>query len=274
LAELCANITGRGTFHHFNDVVAGKNKLRFIEPGANPKQVEMPCARSDALERLTVNLKCLLSRIPGLEHLYEETFQEGANCAQFYLNSISHDSWYLAVSDSDIPKTRDELRAIVNRWRDRYPFLKLWRIAHVEFAWGKTNLQFSNSSPEGDDMDNRYFLADNIAFSAHPDDLARTRFDDFPAHMSPCSAGLSDSFQYLASPINDHYVSDYSLQYIALFILSSLVRYRPQTWMHSLSRSAMGERRADDAPLALIEKLMSINLSTMPVLVDQIVNPA
>jgi len=44
--------------------------------------------------------------------------------------------------------------------------------------------------------------------------------------------------------------------------------------MHSLSRTAMGERRADDAPLALIEKLMDINQTKMPILVDSIINPA
>ena len=35
----------------------------------------------------------------------------------------------------------------------------------------------------------------------------------------------------------------------------------------------MGERRADDAPLALIEKLMHINQTKMPILVDSIINP-
>jgi hypothetical protein len=273
LADLSANITGRGTFHHFNDAVAGKNKLHFIEAGANPGSAEMPCAQSDALENLTVNLQSLLSRIPGLEELYEETFQERANCAQFYLNSLNQGIWNLIVNDKKIPNSRNELRAMVNGWRERYPFLRQWRLAHVAFTWGKANLQFANSRPEGDDMDDRYFIADMLAYSAHPDELARTRFDDFSAHMSPCSGGLNNSFQYMASPIDGHFVSEYSLQYIALFILSSLVRYRPQTWMHSLSRSAMGERRADDAPLALIEKLMSINLRDVPILVDLIVNP-
>jgi len=274
LADLSANITGSGTFHYFNDVVAAKNKLHFIEVGANPGSAEMPCTRSDALENLSVNLRCLLSRIPGLEDLYEDTFQERANCAAFHLNSFDQGIWSLVVNDSAIPSSRDQLRATVNGWRERYPFLRQWRLEHVAFTWGKANLQFANSRPEGDDMDDRYFIADLIAYSAHPDDLARARFIEFSAHMSPCSGGFNNSVQYMASPINDHFVSEYSLQYIALFILSSLVRYRPQTWMHSLSRSARGERSADDAPLALIEKLMNINLHSMPTLVDSIVNPA
>lgn len=274
LADLSANITGRGTFHYFNDVVATTNKLHFIESGANPRSAEMPCARSHSLENLTVNLRCLLSRIPGLENLYEDTFQERANCCQFFLASQREGTWNLTVNDSEIPNSRGELRAIVNGWRERYPFLRQWRLAHVAFTWGKVNLQFANSQPDGDDMDDRYFIADNIAYSAHPDDLARTRFIDFLAQMSPCSGGLNNGDPYMVGSINDHFLSEYSLQYIALFILSSLVRYRPQTWMHSLSRSAMGERRADDAPLALIEKLMSVNLYSMPILVDSIVNPA
>jgi hypothetical protein len=274
LAELSAKITGRGTFHYFNDAIAARNKLHFIEAGSNPQSTEMPCARSDSLENLTINLQALLSQIPELEDLYENTFEERANCASFFLHSLNHDSWNLAVTDSDVPASRDQLRAIVTSWRERYPFLRQWRLAHVEFAWGKTNLQFANSFPEGDDLDDRYFIADLISYSAHPDDLARTRFNDFSAHMSPCSGGLNGTFPYLASPIGGHVVAEYALHYVALFILSSLVRYRPQTWMHSLSRKAMGERRADDAPLALIERLMDINQTKMPILVDSIINPA
>ncbi|HKR40083.1 MAG TPA: YaaC family protein [Paraburkholderia sp.] len=274
LAELSAKITGRGTFHYFNDAVAARNKLRFVEAGSNPQSTEMPCARSDSLEDLTINLQALLSRIPGLEDLYENTFQERANCASFFLHSLDQDSWILQVTDSDVPNSRDQLRAIVNGWRERYPFLRQWRLAHVEFAWGKTNLQFANSFPVGDDLDDRLFIADLITYSAHPDDLVRTRFNDFSAHMSPCSGGLDGTFPYLVSPIGGHVVAEYALQYVALFILSSLVRYRPQTWMHSLSRTAMGERRADDAPLALIERLMDINQTKMPILVDSIINPA
>ncbi|MGN4152650.1 YaaC family protein [Burkholderia gladioli] len=274
LADLSVKVAGRGTFHYFNDVVAAKNVLKFIDTGSHPRSVEMPCAQSDELEDITVNLQCLLSRIPGLEELYEETFQERANCVSFFLNSLDQDAWTITVCDSKIPESRDDLRRMVNGWREQHTFLRNWRLGHVAFAWGKTTLQFANSSPEGDDMDDRYFLADLLAYSAHPDDLARTQFNDFSAHMVPCSGGLDGSFQYMVSPIEGHYVSEYSLQYIALFMLSSLVRYHPQTWMHSLSRTAMGERRADDAPLALIEKLMAINLDSMPLLVGSIVNPA
>lgn len=273
LAELSATITGRGTFHYFNDVVAAKNKLHFIDFGSNPETVEMPTAQSDELKGFTINLQCLLSRIPGLEGLYEETFQERAHCALFSLFPPARDFWELSVSDSAIPQNRDELRALVNNWRDRFPFLKQWRLEHVSFAWGKTNLQFANSHPE-DDMNDRYFVADMITYSAHPDDLERTRFNDFLTRMSPCAGGLNDSLPYMLSPIGERFFSEYSLQYIALFILSSLVRYRPQTWMHSLSRSAKGERRADDAPLALIEKFMNINQQSMPDFVYSIINPA
>jgi len=222
LAELSAKITGRGTFHYFNDAVASRNKLHFIEAGSNPRSTEMPCARSNSLENLTINLQALLSRIPGLEDLYESTFRERANCASFFLNSLNQGSWNLVVTDSDVPNSRDQLRAMVNGWRERYPFLSQWRLAHVNFAWGKTSLQFANSPPEGDDLDDRYFIADLINYSAHPDDLARTQFDDFSAHMSPCSGGFNGAHPYLASPINGHVVAEYALQYVALFILSSL----------------------------------------------------
>jgi hypothetical protein len=45
-----------------------------------------------------------------------------------------------------------------------------------------------------------------------------------------------------------------ALQFLGSFLLSSLVRYRPQIWQNSISQSVTAESPADDRALSLIEK--------------------
>ena len=61
--------------------------------------------------------------------------------------------------------------------------------------------------------------------------------------------------------------------YIALFLLSSLVRYRPQTWVHALSRSVISETPCDDQALSLIERFFDLDSSAIPEMVVTILNP-
>src|SRR4030066_1397839 len=69
---------------------------------------------------------------------------------------------------------------------------------------------------------------------------------------------------YLIEPIGGICISELSLYYLGMFLLSSLVRYRPQIWMHSLSRLATSELPSDDASLALIEKFLEDTLNVFP----------
>jgi len=52
-----------------------------------------------------------------------------------------------------------------------------------------------------------------------------------------------------------------------------LVRYRPQSWGHAISRSASTELPADDKILALLEQFMEINQTAIPQLISTAVNP-
>ncbi|KWI94371.1 hypothetical protein WM09_05380 [Burkholderia ubonensis] len=78
---------------------------------------------------------------------------------------------------------------------------------------------------------------------------------------------------YYMQPINGQYIAFQSLQFLALHLLSSLVRYRPAIWMHALSRSASNGRVADDAMLALIEAFMERVLVTIPIFVADVIRP-
>ena len=77
----------------------------------------------------------------------------------------------------------------------------------------------------------------------------------------------------LISPVNGYSVSELSIHYLALFLLSSLVRYRPQTWMHALTRSVMPNAPSDDRAISLIELFLDENSELVPAAIVGILNP-
>jgi YaaC-like Protein len=67
-------------------------------------------------------------------------------------------------------------------------------------------------------------------------------------------------------------LSEFSIQYLALFLLSSLVRYRPQTWTEAISGSVVSGETADDKSLSLIERFLEVNRGSIPELVVKLLN--
>jgi hypothetical protein len=86
-------------------------------------------------------------------------------------------------------------------------------------------------------------------------------------------APTSDDGLHAVSPIGGMYLSEFSLHYMALFLLSSLARYRPQTWMHAISRSVVADSPADDQSLSLIERFLDINVGAIPEMIVSVLNP-
>jgi hypothetical protein len=52
--------------------------------------------------------------------------------------------------------------------------------------------------------------------------------------------------------------------YMATFMLGSLVRYRPETWVHALAGRVTGDRPLDDQAVALVEEFLAFMLSYVP----------
>ena len=78
------------------------------------------------------------------------------------------------------------------------------------------------------------------------------------------TGGGPENGTYLIEPFDNICISELSLYYLGLFLLSSLVRYHPQIWMHSLSHLATSDLPSDDAALALIEKFLEDTLYVFP----------
>jgi hypothetical protein len=72
----------------------------------------------------------------------------------------------------------------------------------------------------------------------------------FDTILPPLAGGLTNDHPTAIQPLNGPYFSDASLFFCGAFLLSSLVRYRPQVWQHALSHSV---QENSDRALSLIE---------------------
>jgi hypothetical protein len=102
-----------------------------------------------------------------------------------------------------------------------------------------------------------------------PLEQARIPIDQF---FMGIGGGYSGQTSAIA-PFQGHYLSEYSLIYIGLFLLSSLVRYRPDTWSHAVSRSSLQDKPVDDQALSLIQAFLDVAQTLIPSLIVKVLNP-
>lgn len=91
--------------------------------------------------------------------------------------------------------------------------------------------------------------------------------------LVPMAGGFPEGHSYAMAPIDGLYPSEFALHYLMLFMLASVVRYRPDTWAHAISRSVLSNRPADDEVLAILERFLEVHLSSIVGLVVPALNP-
>jgi len=274
IADLRLKITGGGTFQEFNDVVARFSRVCYMDFVANQlRSVYFSTSESDGLDGISLSLQDVLSRIPGLGRTYLMTFGEEALTASVGLQPTHGSSSHFAihVEDRAIFNDRDSLKQIVKEWRRRFPILSGWRLTSAVYRFSRTEIWFQNMPVDDlDEFSEQFAVCENGTFEhAPPDDTPRFGIRE----GLDAAAGYLHGGTDLISPVRGVQVSEFSLQYLALFSLSSLVRYRPQVWAHSISRSAYADKPPDDKVLSIIEKFLDVNRQSIPELVVQILNP-
>jgi hypothetical protein len=272
IAELRVRITDDGTFQEFNDVMAGLTRFCYLD-GTQPCAISTPAATADALTGLSMSLRELLSRIPGLAELYQKTFGEAANTASILIDNSLVGKWRIRIDDPELFTNRKTLRLIVTRWRSRFPLLDRWRLVEASHAWGNSVIILENASAHGLDEFAAMALLDlGNSFMAAPHAIRPEDHFPFDEYLPAMGGGYTGD-TIAISPFQGHYISEFALHYLALFVLSSLVRYRPQTWMHAISRSSTAQAPADDTALSLIENFLVVNSGTIPTMVVTMFNP-
>jgi hypothetical protein len=269
VADLRLKIGRNGTFQEFNDVAAKLTRVCYMDFVMNEgRTVYLSTTESSQLNGISLSLQEILSRVPGLDALYHMTFGVDGLAAGMSLQPLhgSSNFFRIQVHDLAIFSDRESLKQIVDRWRERFPVLRRWRLVSAQYSWGDTNISFENLPVENlDEFSEEYAICADGSFQHTPVDDAR-RFGIKEGLDS--AAGYLHGGTSLISPIQGVHLSEFSLQYLALFLLSSLVRYRPQIWAHAISRSAFADKPADDSTLSLIEKFLDINRNSIPELVS------
>ncbi len=241
---------------------------------SRPCSVRTPAAMADKICGFRLSLRDLLSRIPSLDDHFQKTFGETANCAQVLIENDITGKCRIRIDDRTKFSNREELEDLVMRWRARFPFLERWRVVEAGHAWGNSIFYLQNTSRAA--VDEFGVLALNQFgndFLASPHTIRPQETFSFIDSLPAMGGGYTGGACFPISPAQGQYLSEFSLHYLAFFLLSSLFRYRPQIWIHAISRTNTAEAPADDRALSLIEHFLETSSQVIPAMIVTMLNP-
>ncbi|WP_316174546.1 YaaC family protein [Bradyrhizobium sp. SZCCHNRI1073] len=274
---LVLRVENNGTYQEFNDTVAPLGRIWYFD-SSMPKWYEKPFDSAAGLSGLQITITDILARAPGLAEKFAQTFGSSGKTIPIMLNfgTIYTGSCTLRIDDPVLFTDRASLVASIQRLRSEYPFLEQWRFTEAQHAWGNSIIVFDNTERRGlDDLsEDNLIEANNNGFASGRAMVGAER-TIVPAIeiLPPLSGGYTRSGQiYAMQPINNVNLSEYALQFLGAFLLSSLVRYRPQIWQNAISRSVTAQSPADDRSLSLIEEFLDDVLSGFPEMVVRVMD--
>jgi hypothetical protein len=162
----------------------------------------------------------------------------------------------------------------VTQLQERFPILDRWRFDSAELVWDKSAISFRNTRKvSGDEFSGarvkRWSPRHFGGIDLPGDDPTLMPLQESIHHV----AGGHSGNWHLVSPIGGCFISEFAFHYLGLFLLSSLVRYRPEAWTHAISHSATRDLPPDDQALSLIAQFLELNSSTIPNMVVEVLNP-
>jgi hypothetical protein len=275
IADLRVHVDRAGTFQEFNDVVAPLTRLCYIDASTNNRTVSLPSSDSSKLYSMELSLREIFSRIPELGPLYRMTFGDDPETETIMVqHSLQQEEEFrIRIDEKELFSTSESLRVIVTRLRDKFTFLNQWRLSSAQHGWGKSIIYFrSVGKTDVDEFSEPYMFFSDGNYEERPVPNDNNKSFSIATALHPLAGGFSSPTSVI-SPINDLHVSEFSFQYLALYLLSSLARYRPQIWTHAISRSTFQEVVPDDKALSLIEEFLAMNSIILPNVVATILNP-
>jgi hypothetical protein len=251
LADLSLQIRGVGTFQDFNDAVAPENRVHTHDASTRPVSISLPAASSSLLNGATLTLKDILGRLSLVRDLFVHTFRELALSEHIVLSENLQNFWYMQAWHSEPVGTLEEACAAIDSWWVRFPVLQNWRVAWISNAWGKTVIEFRNEECPRTPIREQLKMTSPGTFESSLPPGKKC-----PPQDLLTGGSLSDNG--LCSPVNGVYIAQPALVYLGIFLLSSLVRYRPEIWIHAMTRGTSSERSADDHAISLLENFLSV----------------
>ena len=275
---LALRIEKSGTFQEFNDAIAPLGRIWYYDNNSMPHWYEKPFDVADGLIDQRIKITDILARVPGLSDKFSQTFGSPSKTIPIFLNfgTSNIDHCTLRIDDPFLFTDRASLINFVKRLRAEYPFLEQWRFLEALHAWSNSIINFDNAATqEEDDLSEENLIqANNNAFVARRAVMGSDSGSIIPlaSILAPLSGGYVHSHTYAMQPINNVHLNEYALQFLGTFLLSSLVRYRPQIWQNAISRSVTAQSIADDRALSLIEKFLDDTLVGFPDMVVHLID--
>ncbi|MGY3610813.1 MULTISPECIES: YaaC family protein [unclassified Bradyrhizobium] len=264
--DLTLKFHQKGLFAQFNDVVASLGRPNYFD-NSMPRSEPKPFDSAAALGGTTCSFKDILGRIPSLQRLYQRTFSEDAACWSISFYHRGNDV-ELRIDDPHLIADRNDLRLVIDKWRQKFPFLRQWCLCEAGHACDNTVLLSHNvDKPSNGEFSDKFLIETESGFSAAPYP-SQVRIP-FSSILPALAGGITNDHPTAIQPLNGVNLSEFALQFCGAFLLSSLVRYRPQVWQHALSHSAFERRAADDRALSIIEAFSAKVLSDFSKLVEK-----
>lgn len=267
LEELRLTVLGAGSFHEFNDAARVLDVFRHYGPKHDYRKVFVEYAPSSEFAGKSFSFHDLFSRLPEQMALYASTFDQPSNCLDTHIYADNDGTAALTVKILNQPVVDLAMvQATVAKLRVDYPLLEHWALYEATGDYGELSLKFlnldRNVAPDTTriDIGPRDFLNDPISELPAPP-IAVDRMP-LPIYGSLFVGGNGVGCIRTLDGIN---TSLYAIVYMATFMLGSLVRYRPQTWVHALTSKVTRDRASDDHSVALVEAFLDHVLDRFPV---------
>ena len=257
IEDLKILIGNKGTFQHFNDAICELSLIRYYGYMSAPCSIKLATDKASKFKDMTLSIKDILARIPKLEGLYSRTFSEPSKVCSISLHMMQQPNYFsLRIDDPDLFDNRESLQLIIKKWRDQFPFLEKWTLHEAQHGWGNSILTFGNYSVAPDSEFDSLIESDLRFYRAGVGYVEAT----LEQVLQPLAGGLTNRHPSILQSYNGVYFSEYSLQYLGMYLLSTLVRYRPQIWSSSIMHTSNSVALADDKMLALIEQFMEVTM--------------
>jgi YaaC-like Protein len=276
--DLALCVDANGTFQEFNDAIAPLGRIWCYYNNFMPHWYEKPFDSATELCGQTITITDILARVPGLSSKFRQTFELPGKAIPIMLDFDMLNTGYCKLRIDDPFLFTDHLSLIdfVKKLRAEYPFLQRWRFIEATRAWGNSIIIFDNHGGQaGDDQSEENFTQGSSNGFINNRTLMGGISSIVPATdiLVPLSGGYVGSAQtYAIQPIKNVTLQEYALQFLGTFLLSSLVRYRPQIWQNAISRSVTEHSAADDRALSLIEKFLDDTLREFPDMVVHVID--
>lgn len=281
LDSLRLKVTANGTFDVMNDAVRNLEKF-IVHTGSQVNYVRQPTARPQELHNVAFTLKDILARIDGLQEHYFSTFNESAKvvtCSHFTGGPAEegHQYFRFEVFPKGTFQSKEDLFGAVQDLRNRFIFLINWGFDAASSHGDFMSIQFANTKYAGGNaIDSSDVTAVVVTANSYGCQIQRNGTPDFDddilSKTAPVYGGLSASRDtHLIEPIGGLFLPEFALFYMGMFLLGSLVRYRPDIWSNVLSRRAVSNNPVGDKALSLIEHFIEVGLSKFPQLVVAII---